>query len=564
VQNCGSFYVYYFKRYAMSCNYRYCGSDDYTSSILTVSSTATTTTSSISFTPILESSSAILKPTPTVPNSDACKHYQILSDPRRALSYNQWYRNKCDNHLYGWYRFMGQAGNRMLNFCPWVYGSGYRCGAYYEGWLLESHPSVYEGEVSRTVCFTRHHSCSCDYQKIIKVKNCGSFYVYWLDGVPTCNVRYCGDKDSTSRTSCSSNYMRIDLNRQYYNVSHYEKITLRDPVCAASYSPGYITLGSVPNYCGSTRQQTKGHIIYTNEVIMKAKQNSDMITRDHDEVIQFSCKYERDSTVSGSSFLPVSRISGNESSIGSFSFYLEMFRSKLYNSRYYSYPVRVQLRDYLYFQVRASTQDSGLVLLVDQCYSTNTMNRQHSSKFMLINNGCPVEDTVQFHSTVGQHQRFSLQAFRYLTNQSAVFMHCLVFLCQNASRDSRCTSGCPGNNVNNPRFRRDLSNGAESEKKSSSQYYLLEAGPVVLDKGKSYNDKQGGDNSNSALMTTVIVLVVGVFGLVVAVALLFMKMKRNSGNPEREGKELGIDNAPNGKHYVNDDEGDGKKGETVM
>ena len=45
--------------------------------------------------------------------------------------------------------------------------------------------------------------------------------------------------------------------------------------------------------------------------------------------------------------------------------------------------------------------------------------------------------------------------------------------------------------MNNPRFRRDLSNAAGSEKESSSQYYLLEAGPVVLDKGKSYNDKQG-------------------------------------------------------------------------
>ena len=106
--------------------------------------------------------------------------------------------------------------------------------------------------------------------------------------------------------------MRIDLNRQYYNLSQYETITLRDPACAASYSPGYITLGSVPNYCGSTRQETKGHIIYTNEVIMKAKQNADTVTRDHDEVIQFSCKYERDSAVSGSSFLPVSRIYGNE------------------------------------------------------------------------------------------------------------------------------------------------------------------------------------------------------------------------------------------------------------
>ena len=78
------------------------------------------------------------------------------------------------------------------------------------------------------------------------------------------------------------------------------------------------------------------------------------------------------------------------------------------------------------------------------------------------------------------------------------------------------------------------------------------------------NISSGGDNSNRTLITTVIVLVVGVIGLVVAVALLFMKMKRIKGGPEREGKELGVDNAPNGKQYVIDDEGDGKKGETVM
>ena len=51
VQNCGSFYVYYFKRYAMSCNYRYCGSDDYKSSILPAASTAVAMASSASPTP---------------------------------------------------------------------------------------------------------------------------------------------------------------------------------------------------------------------------------------------------------------------------------------------------------------------------------------------------------------------------------------------------------------------------------------------------------------------------------------------------------------------------------
>ena len=51
VQNCGSFYVYYFKRYAMYCNYRYCGSDVYTSSILPSLSTTTAMASSISPSP---------------------------------------------------------------------------------------------------------------------------------------------------------------------------------------------------------------------------------------------------------------------------------------------------------------------------------------------------------------------------------------------------------------------------------------------------------------------------------------------------------------------------------
>ena len=83
-----------------------------------------------------------------------------------------------------------------------------------------------------------------------------------------------------------------------------------------------------------------------------------------------------------------------------------------------------------------------------------------------------------------------MQAFRYLNNHSTVFIHCLVLLCQNTSRDLRCTSGCAGNNIHRTRFRRDVS---DDNDKSFSQYYLLEAGPVVLGEGKASADKQGED-----------------------------------------------------------------------
>ena len=137
--------------------------------------------------------------TPTTQHYDACDHYQILTDPTRAHSYRDWYTNKCDNQLYGWYRFMGQAGNRMQYSCSSGVSGYYRCGSMYQGWLLQSHPSIHEGEVYRTVCFSRHSSCYCQYQKTIKVKNCGSFYVYWLDGTPTCSLRYCGAKGRNSK-----------------------------------------------------------------------------------------------------------------------------------------------------------------------------------------------------------------------------------------------------------------------------------------------------------------------------------------------------------------------------
>ena len=66
-----------------------------------------------------------------------------------------------------------------------------RCGTYYPGWPNGGHPTVADGQVTRTVCFNSGYNC-CYYSRSIKVRNCGSYYVYYLNGTPTCNARYCG------------------------------------------------------------------------------------------------------------------------------------------------------------------------------------------------------------------------------------------------------------------------------------------------------------------------------------------------------------------------------------
>ncbi|CAH3191970.1 unnamed protein product [Porites evermanni] len=114
-----------------------------------------------------------------------CQNYGSLHSGTRRTSYGYGYY--CDNGLGpGWFRFQGSAGTRMATSCP----SYRRCGTYGSGWLSGGHPSVADGQVTRTVYFNDGYCYS--YSKRIKVRNCGSYYVYYLSGTPTCNLRYCG------------------------------------------------------------------------------------------------------------------------------------------------------------------------------------------------------------------------------------------------------------------------------------------------------------------------------------------------------------------------------------
>ena len=75
----------------------------------------------------------------------------------------------------------------MAVSCPIVY----HCGTDSPGWLSETHPTVADGVVQRHVCFASFLGC-CFMRKVIRVRNCGAFYVYKLDQ-PGYYLRYCGN-----------------------------------------------------------------------------------------------------------------------------------------------------------------------------------------------------------------------------------------------------------------------------------------------------------------------------------------------------------------------------------
>ena len=120
--------------------------------------------------------------------ADPCYNYRNLSEANRKSSYDTPHGSElCDNSLSeGWHRFVGAAGTKM----PTTRVPAYRCGTNWSGWLMTAHPTLEDGEVLRTVCFS-DRSTGCKHSNEISVKNCGSYFIYEFFKPPGCDSRYC-------------------------------------------------------------------------------------------------------------------------------------------------------------------------------------------------------------------------------------------------------------------------------------------------------------------------------------------------------------------------------------
>ncbi|XP_059816880.1 pancreatic secretory granule membrane major glycoprotein GP2-like [Hypanus sabinus] len=85
-----------------------------------------------------------------------------------------------------WYRFNSSGGWKI----PETVVPQYRCSGKKPGWLNGPHPNVGEGEVTRTVCFSKDEK-PCEKNQEIRVKNCSGYFVYRLWPTPGNDAVYC-------------------------------------------------------------------------------------------------------------------------------------------------------------------------------------------------------------------------------------------------------------------------------------------------------------------------------------------------------------------------------------
>ena len=90
---------------------------------------------------------------------------------------------------------MAPAGKRLPERPPKFsnYHEGV-CGTHFTGWLRGHHPKKAGELVNRTVCFKSSGSSNCGGgSRSVRIRNCGSYFVYYLVNAPGCSIRYCAE-----------------------------------------------------------------------------------------------------------------------------------------------------------------------------------------------------------------------------------------------------------------------------------------------------------------------------------------------------------------------------------
>ena len=171
---------------------------------------------------------------------DECSNYKVLDGADRAQDNAAQNNVRCDQRdlQVGWYRFQGDAGDKMPEQCV----PQKRCGTHAPGWLQGAHPSVAEGVVERKVCYHWSSNC-CHWSNNIKVRNCGGFFVYELQKTPVCSLRYCGNAQGTSRPKFTTPFICLLPTRIIFQNSKVFLISsiTRDNKTTANYTSNYTT-----------------------------------------------------------------------------------------------------------------------------------------------------------------------------------------------------------------------------------------------------------------------------------------------------------------------------------
>ncbi|KAM4632021.1 uromodulin-like [Discoglossus pictus] len=463
---------------------------------------------------------------------DPCLNNTVLNQPWRSTSYKSYYYGGYSDYwLNGWYRFMGSGGIRMPETCP----SSYSCYADYQVWLNGSHPHQVDGIVNRTSC-TNYYGTCCYWSREVQIKACsGGYHVYKFQGTPVWSSVYCTDP-ATSVDSCActedeecrlvdgrygcycknldvpalqnlrpnltcggqdikASFGKCQLKRLNLDP---KRVHLTDSRCIGlpDYNSSNIITVVTPlkrGVCGNEfiKEGTTG--IFRNTIYLSLNNNASLGGEDIVS-ITFSCAYPLDMQLVLDTALDpfASSVNISINGTGEFSAQIALYQDANYLKPFEGSEIILTSKTTLYIGTILNGVDtSQFNLVMKNCYATPSKNSNALPRYDIIKESCPSQQdsTISVDENgVSNRGRFSVQLFGYVKDQSSVYVHCELHICDVTSET--CTPSCSG-----------LSS------RSTTTTYLASVGPITRQaEVATLSPGSGGTSTLTTLWTSAVLL----------------------------------------------------------
>ncbi|XP_039510267.1 uncharacterized protein LOC120464801 isoform X2 [Pimephales promelas] len=258
-----------------------------------------------------------------------------------------------------------------------------------------------------------------------------------------CVIVTVGHQSVEANVICTGSNIVIEIEQLHSVGLHKDYLRLNDPACTLVSNGTHVLANFSLNACGTMIEEDEQYIIFKNEIFSTDDPNS-IITRKHEVEIEFSCRFEKKNNISMEFTARRHTTTITERGFGTLTYRFGLFQTVNYNQEIdvISYPAEYDLGEMIYMEIESQSSINNTELFVESCVATPYNDPNSQASYTIIQNGCIMDETVEFYTSHQPMARFGLQAFQFIGRHDQVFISCSVILCEANNPNTRCSQGC--------------------------------------------------------------------------------------------------------------------------
>ncbi|XP_051953500.1 uncharacterized protein LOC127623210 [Xyrauchen texanus] len=266
-----------------------------------------------------------------------------------------------------------------------------------------------------------------------------------------CVIVTVGRQTVDANVICTGTNMVIEIEQVDSVGLHKDYLRLNNPACTLDSNGTHVLANFSLNACGTMIEEDDLYIIFKNEITSTDDPNS-IITRKHEVEIEFSCRYEKSNNVSLQFTAQRHTTTITEKGFGTLTYSFGLFETADYTLKVdpNTYPVEYELGEMIYMEIESQSSINNTELFIDSCVATPFNDPNYHTPYSIIQNGCILDETVQFYTSHNPMVRFAMEAFKFIGLHDQVYISCSVILCEANNPNTRCSQGCVDSTVAPP------------------------------------------------------------------------------------------------------------------